>query len=79
MSDPLKIGLLGRGTVGSAFEELVAGRRPEIKAACGRPFEIAGVLTTSEGDFDQILAESDVIVELIGGVDDARRYVLAAL
>lgn len=79
MSDPLKIGLLGRGTVGSAFEELVAGRRPEIEAACGRPFEIAGVLTTSKGDFDQILAESDVIVELIGGVDDARRYVLAAL
>ena len=31
----------------------------------------------SEGDFDEILAGSDVIVELIGGTDPARDYVLA--
>ena len=79
MSEPLRIGLLGRGTVGGALEALIAERGPAIEAACGRPFEISGVLTTSEGDFGQILASSDVIVELIGGVDDARRYVMAAL
>ena len=79
MSEPLRIGLLGRGTVGGALEALIAERGPAIEAACGRPFEISGVLTTSEGDFGQILASSEVIVELIGGVDDARRYVMAAL
>lgn len=79
MSGPLRIGLLGRGTVGGALEELIAERGPAIEAACGRPFEISGILTTSEGDFAEILAGSDVIVELIGGVDDARRYVMAAL
>jgi homoserine dehydrogenase len=79
VSEPLRIGLLGRGTVGGALEALIAERGPAIEAACGRPFEISGVLTTSEGDFGQILASSDVIVELIGGVDDARRYVMAAL
>ena len=79
MSEPLRIGLLGRGTVGGALEELIAERGPAIEAACGRPFEISGILTTSEGDFAEILAGSDVIVELIGGVDDARRYVMAAL
>ena len=79
MADTLKIGLLGRGTVGGSLEELIADRGPEIEAACGRPFEVVGVLTTSEGDFDEILGASDVIVELIGGVDDARRFVVAAL
>lgn len=79
MSAPLRIGLLGRGTVGGALEELIAERGPAIEAACGRPFEISGILTTSEGDFAEILAESDAVVELIGGVDDARRYVMAAL
>ncbi len=79
MSEPLRIGLLGRGTVGGSLEELIAERGAAIEAACGRSFEVGGVLTTSEGDFDEILASSDVIVELIGGVDDARRYVMAAL
>ena len=79
MSEPVRIGLLGRGTVGGALEELIAERGAAIEAASGRSFEISGVLTTSEGDFDEILASSDVIVELIGGVDDARSYVMSAL
>ena len=79
MSEPVRIGLLGRGTVGGALEELIVERGAAIEAACGRSFEISGVLTTSEGDFDEILASSDVIVELIGGVDDARSYVMSAL
>ena len=37
------------------------------------------MLTTSEGDFEQILAEADVIVELMGGTTTARDHVLAAL
>lgn len=79
MSESLKIGLLGHGTVGGAFDELVGGREAAIEAAIGRPAGISGVLTTSTGDFDEILAGSDVIVELMGGTDDARKYVLAAL
>lgn len=79
MSDSLEIGLLGHGTVGGAFDELVGGREAAIEAAIGRPAGISGVLTTSTGDFDEILAGSDVIVELMGGTDDARKYVLAAL
>jgi homoserine dehydrogenase len=37
------------------------------------------VLTTSQGDFDEILRDSDLIVELIGGTDPARDYVLRAI
>src|SRR5680860_1129118 len=79
MSATLRIGLLGHGTVGGAFDELVGGRKDVIESAIGRPAEISGVLTTSIGDFDEILAGADVIVELMGGTDTARDHVLAAL
>ena len=77
--EPARIGLLGRGTVGGAFEALVAERADAVEAVCGRRPEISGVLTRSEGDFDSILASSDVIVELMGGIEPARDYVIRAL
>jgi homoserine dehydrogenase len=79
MADPIRIGLLGRGTVGGAFAELVEARAGAVEAATGRRPEIAGVLTRESGDFAEILAGSDLIVELIGGTDPARDYVLEAL
>ncbi len=79
MPEPIRIGLLGRGTVGGAFAELVEARAAAIEAATGRRPEISGVLTRSGGDFGEILAGSDLIVELIGGTEPARDYVLEAL
>ena len=79
MSEPARIGLLGRGTVGGAFHDLVAERAEAVAGVSGRRPEIAGVLRRSEGDFDEILAGSDIVVELIGGTDPARDYVLRAL
>jgi homoserine dehydrogenase len=79
VSDPVRIGLLGRGTVGDAFHELLAQRADAIAAAAGRRPEIAGVLRRSEGDFDAILEDSEIVVELIGGTEPAREYVLRAL
>jgi homoserine dehydrogenase len=79
VSGPLRIGLLGRGTVGGAFADLVEQRAGAIEAAIGREATISGVLTTSEGDFDEILAGSDVIVELMGGTGAAREHVRASL
>ncbi|HEY2715801.1 MAG TPA: homoserine dehydrogenase [Solirubrobacterales bacterium] len=76
---PVRIGLLGRGNVGAAFAELVGERGEAIGAATGRPVEIAGVLTRSEGDFEQILERSEVIVELMGGTEPTREHVLASL
>jgi homoserine dehydrogenase len=79
MPDPVRIGLLGRGTVGGAFAELIAARADAVEAATGRRPEVSGVLTRDEGDFGDILERSDLIVELIGGTDPARDYVLDAL
>jgi homoserine dehydrogenase len=79
MSEPVRIGLLGRGTVGGAFADLVEARADAVEAATGRRPEIAGTLTRESGDFGEILASSDLIVELIGGTDPARGFVLDAL
>ncbi len=79
MADPVRIGLLGRGTVGGAFAALLAERAGAVEAATGRRPELAGTLTRAEGDFGVILEQSDLIVELIGGTDPARGYVLDAL
>ena len=79
MSEPVRIGVLGRGTVGGAFLDLVGERADAVEAATGRRPEIAGVLRRGEGEFYEILAGSDVVVELIGGTDPAREYVLRAL
>ncbi len=76
---PVRIGLLGRGTVGGALVELLEDREPAVASATASRVEISGVLTTSEGDFEEILAGADVIVELMGGTTTAREYVLAAL
>jgi homoserine dehydrogenase len=78
-ADPVRIGLLGRGTVGGAFAELLEQRAGAVEAVCGRRPEIAGVLTRDEGDFGDIVERSEVIVELIGGTDPARGYVIDAL
>jgi homoserine dehydrogenase len=76
---PFRVGLLGHGTVGSAFAALLAERADAIEAAAGRRPELSGVLTRSRGSFDEILEASDAIVELIGGIEPAREYALRAL
>src|SRR6201996_7019306 len=76
---PVRIGLLGRGNVGAAFADLLAERAEAVEAATGRRPELAGVLTRSGGDFDEILERSDLVVELMGGTEPAREYVAAAM
>jgi homoserine dehydrogenase len=79
MSEPARIGVLGRGTVGGAFATLLAERAGEVAAAAGRHPVISGVLSRSDGDFDSILEDSEIVVEVIGGTDPAREYVFRAL
>jgi homoserine dehydrogenase len=74
-----RIGLLGHGTVGAAFAELLEQRAGHVEAITGMRPELSGVLTRSRGDFEQILAGSDLIVEVMGGLDPAREHVLRAM
>ncbi len=74
-----RVGLLGHGTVGAAFEALLPQHADRIALITGLRPELSGVLTRSEGSFEQILERSDLIVELIGGIEPAREYVLRAM
>jgi homoserine dehydrogenase len=78
-SEPFKVGLLGHGTVGSAFAELLSERAAEIERFNGRRPVISGVLTRTRGSFEEVLADADLLVELIGGIEPAREYLLAAM
>jgi homoserine dehydrogenase len=74
-----RIGLLGHGTVGRAFAELLPQRAGHVEHLTGRRPVLGGILTRSRGSFDEILAGSDLVVELMGGIDPARAHVLAAM
>jgi homoserine dehydrogenase len=79
MPETFKVGVLGHGTVGAAFTALLAERADAVAATVGRRPELSGVLTRSRGDFAEILEGSDLIVELMGGIEPAREHVLAAM
>jgi homoserine dehydrogenase len=78
-AEPFRIGLLGHGTVGGAFATLLDERANEIERFNGRRPVIAGVLTRTRGEFAQILPSADIVVEVMGGIEPAREYVLAAM
>ena len=92
-SDPIRIGLLGFGTVGSAVQRLltegaeaierVTGQRVEVAAALVRapgrhPEAPPGLLTT---DFARLRDDPaiGVVAEVMGGVEPTREYVLQLL
>jgi homoserine dehydrogenase len=74
-----QVGLLGHGTVGAAFARLLFERAEEIERFNGRRPVISGVLTRSQGSFEEILAGADLLVELMGGIEPAREYLLRAI
>src|SRR5204863_9226342 len=78
-SGDFRVGLLGHGTVGSAFVVLLQQRADEIERFNGRRPVLSGVLTRTRGDFEEILAGADLLVELMGGVEPAREHLLAAM
>jgi len=78
-AEHFRVGLLGHGTVGSAFAALLHERADEIERFNGRRPVISGVLTRTRGSFEEILAQADLLVELMGGIEPARAYLLAAM
>ena len=76
---PFRIGLLGHGTVGSAFAALLPAQAARIEAVTGLRPELSGVLTRISGEFEDILERSDLIVELIGGIEPAYDYVMRSM
>ncbi|MEZ2660294.1 homoserine dehydrogenase [Aneurinibacillus aneurinilyticus] len=91
----VKVGLMGLGTVGTGVVRIVQGHQEDLQKQTGLSIEIAkvlvqnvektrslklaeGIVTTDAADlFDN--PEIDVIVEVIGGIQPAKEYILKAL
>ncbi|MCA0146389.1 homoserine dehydrogenase [Blastococcus sp. LR1] len=92
MNGPLKVALLGCGTVGSAVLRLLQDQAGEFAARIGRPVEVVGVavrrpqhhpdvpqhLLTTDAHALVTREDVDLVVEVIGGIEPARSLMLAA-
>ena len=95
MAAPLKVALLGCGTVGSEVVRLLHSSADDLTARIGSPLELAGIavrrpqrrrdLPVDEALFTTDAAalvardDVDVVVEVIGGIEPARSLIVAAL
>ncbi|HEU4661557.1 MAG TPA: homoserine dehydrogenase [Pseudolabrys sp.] len=94
MSQPLKIGVAGLGTVGAALVSQIADQRATLAARCGRTIEVVAVCARARGkdrgiDLKKIKwfsdpvvlardADVDVFVELIGGAGNPAKSAVEA-
>lgn len=91
-SDPVKIALLGPGTVGANVARLLQQQAGELASRVGAPLVLEGVFVRDaskprEGidsallteDAAGLIARADVVVELMGGIEPARALLLDAL
>lgn len=92
---PVRVALLGHGTVGGALRELLAHHRDHVRLATGRDVDVVAVLVRDASrarpgldpeqvvvttSLDELLAtEPDVVCEAMGGLEPARSHVLALL
>ena len=91
---PIRVGLLGAGTVGSQTARLIVEQKDELSARIGRPVELTGVACLDPKETEKfpwidqsivttdtlsVATNSDIVIELIGGTTVARKFVLAAI
>ncbi len=90
---PLKVALLGCGTVGSEVARIMTTHADDLAARIGAPIELAGVavrrpdraragvdpaLVTTDAAALARREDVDVVVEVIGGIEPARRLITEA-
>ncbi len=90
---PIRIALLGAGSVGSQVARLLLENHDELAKRVGADLELAGVLVrnldSTRGssipkslfttDAETLILGSDIVIELIGGIEPAKTYVRMAL
>lgn len=93
--DKIKIGLLGCGTVGSGVIQVLAKNKDIITAKTGAQIEVAKVLVRDRNkardisdnniiltcDINDILNDPEIkiVIEVMGGINPAKEYILQAL
>jgi homoserine dehydrogenase len=94
MAEPLKVGLAGLGTVGTAVIQLLERERDKLVTRCGRSIEVVAVSARSRGkkravDLKKVRWAADpvelagdpgidVLVEVIGGAGDPAKSAVEA-
>jgi len=93
---PIRVGLLGLGTVGAGVVKVLQSHREELEEKIGAPIALSAVVDAdcTNPRKDLILGELplsaepakvlddpsiDIVVELIGGLEPARSFILRAL
>ena len=89
---PLRVALLGAGSVGAEVARLLLEQKQELKSRVGAELELVGVsvrdLTTKrEGfpkellttDVESLILGADIVIEVMGGIEPAKEYILRAL
>ncbi len=90
---PIRVGLLGAGTVGSQTARLIVEQSEELALRIGRPLELTGVACLDPAevtvpwidkallttDTMAVATSNDIVIELIGGTGAAYTFVKAAL
>ncbi len=91
---PLRVAMLGCGTVGAEVARLLRDHSADLAARVGRPLELAGVavrranrprpgiepsLLTTDAEGLVRRDDVDLVVEVIGGIEPARSLLLAAM
>lgn len=93
MSRPVRLGLLGLGTVGTGLVEILKKNSASIQEKSGVQLEIAKALVKSKNkprplDPSQLTFSPeeifnddsiDIVVEVIGGIEPAKSYIIRAL
>ncbi|MFA9556371.1 homoserine dehydrogenase [Evansella sp. AB-rgal1] len=95
MVQKVSVGLLGLGTVGSGVVEIIDNHQDKLMHQVGCEVKISKILvhdvdkkrdvylngTRLTNNVDDILNDSeiDVVIEVMGGIDDTKEYILQAL
>jgi homoserine dehydrogenase len=90
---PIRVALLGAGSVGAQVARLLIENHDELAQRVGADVELAGVLVRDPkakrdseipsqlftSDAEKLILGSDIVIELLGGIEPAKTYVRMAL
>jgi homoserine dehydrogenase len=89
---PIRVALLGAGSVGAEVARLLLEQKAELQSRVGAELELVGVAvrdlkTKREGfpiellttDAESLILGADIVIEVMGGIDPAKDYIKLAL
>lgn len=92
---PIKVGLMGLGTVGTGVVRIVEGHQQDLASQVGSPIEITQILVKDKSKARKFPVsefkitdnprdmidnpEIDIIVEVMGGIEPTKTFILEAL